>query len=303
MLNISLKKVIVRFTQSLFVFRSFNIAAGNIFAGIHIVNPQKKTKYLKSNVKTASKLLKYAIAINDIYDNKKFAAKSKDIDIYEDYKNRKDFTKQLREELKQEDNKVVNSYLSQINRLETFIHKQKNRYWNFEKVKLARELVNAINTYTMYSITTGYTKTLNDTKNKKNPIEELATVYKWILDANPKNNHDKAVIILWNLSMISQLEDDKIKTELDKKCSLATFTTIHSEGQKEDIEKAKQKYMAIAKHLGYNPIRLHDFVFNKTFKLLKIMVQISSYLPKPIRNIIANRFPFLRERWIIKRKF
>ena len=157
-------------------------------------------------------------------------------------------------------------------------------------------------------------------------IEDMNRKYAWILNNQPEDIDQVAICILWNLSMIIQLIDDKEDFLVDEICMLPTFATVlneyHFNSYKpkkdkltfdinaivrkrtfEEMEDLKEEYYQNAKNFGYKPILVQKVVFNSIFRILKILVRLISKLPRGPRYLLSRRLRFLRERWRAEGRF
>jgi len=319
-LKIAFSRVIARYIQALFLFKKFGVVHNNVFAGIHIVNPTQKPTYSKQNVDLTDNLLDYALALNDTKDLKKFADKSKDQEVITDYKNRSKYKAELEAELLKSKNSTITSYIQEINAIEDWAQSKELSYWTFSKIKITRELINAIGTIALYTVLLGQKNlfpAIPKNKLSSSPFSTLIAKYNCILKNIPGNQHQRSLTILFNLSMSSQVPDDQLDLYIDLECKLPSLATIpyrefKTKGipqksiQKEIFTKLKpihKQYFHNARNLGYNPIVIHENVFTSIFIFFKRAFWFSKKLPKPIRDVFAKRLVFLREKWVIKKKF
>lgn len=337
--TIKLYHVIGRFLESLGIFRKFGLGnvntTGAIFASIHIANPDANQHYSKENIALAEKLITYSIALNDVKDLQTFIAQANDPQIQQDYQDAEKSVEKLEQELltackATPHSDLITGFIREISELEDWVQHNSNTEWTLQDAKICKELTNGINTLAVYALTTGRSDLFHKTdyqKLKKDPCSYLQDKYHWLLQNDPHSKHQCAIVMLWNLAMIAQTYDDQTDRRIDMHCHLNTLATVmyKKELKKQQVHitevtdlnaldkeiaatidatmhELRKMYSKQARKYGYLPISLHDKFFNSFLLFLKTIVVLCSKLPKPIRMFIAKRSPFLREKWIIKRK-
>jgi hypothetical protein len=281
--------------------------------GYGALNPEmvRESGAIKSEprAKVIRSMLKHQVALNDRLD----LAGSKRTDLGDELSQiqAREITtkhildeslKQLPENEQDRAEEIITTSTKEIETIENWIRKLRDDgSITPAQIEIYRSVVNAISTVEFSAILFGPGYFDDRLHVPSDPTDPSAIIdkYSWVMGSTPANEHERALMIMHNITMVAQVIDDRVGWMIDKQLNIPSFAAAanHFAGGDEKIMKRlldekKQQYKRKVKDLGLGSIGRRG-----AFNVPRVAFEAGAFIVRKgktserMRQLIIKRVP------------
>lgn len=222
----------------------------------------------------------------------------------------------LSEEKRGKTIEIIDSSVHEVEAVEQWIREKRDvNDLNFSNVDIYRNIVNAISNVTITAVMLGperFSSHLDPIPADWLDVQSIIDKYAWVSGNHPATSAERAVMIMHNVAMVSQIIDDIYGDHIDKLLNIPTcfsaalaMTGGDRKTAKRFLHQEADRYKEKAHELGLGKLAIKaPMMFMSAMERVNASVTRSARSNKSLRGLMIKRYPdqYLREKRFIEGK-